>query len=458
MELRIFNSASRRKEVFEPIDKNRVTMYVCGPTVYNRVHIGNARPAVIFDTLFRLLKSLYPQVVYARNITDVDDKIIDVANKRGQKSEEIAKLYADFYSKDMARLNCEPPTIEPFATKHIPEILDMIKVLIRKGFAYVSEKHVLFSVSSMPSYGQLSGKSLQDLTIGARVEIGKYKRDANDFVLWKPSKKGEPAWDSPWSRGRPGWHIECSAMAQKHLGVTVDIHGGGLDLLFPHHENETAQSCCANGGKPLANFWMHNGFIQLDGQKMSKSLGNFKLVCDLLEHYPGEVLRYVILSAHYRSEQQFNASLLESAKRSLDTLYRCLQSTENLDNIVVDLSTNNGFLALLDDLNTTESISELHALARQTKQGPKKKRVMARGKLLSLANMLGLLQQKPDDWFKKAHDPDALSQQEIEEAILLRQQAKELKDFSEADRIRDSLALKGVVLQDSRNGTGWRRS
>ena len=458
MELQIFNSASRRKEIFKPIDKNRVTMYVCGPTVYNRVHIGNARPAVIFDTLFRLLNSLYPRVVYARNITDVDDKIIDVAKKRGQKSKDIAKLYADCYFSDMARLNCEPPTIEPFATEHIPEMLDMIGVLIKKGFAYVSEGHVLFSVSSMPNYGKLSGKSLQDLAIGARVQIGEYKRDANDFVLWKPSKQREPTWDSPWGKGRPGWHIECSAMAKKHLGVTVDIHGGGLDLLFPHHENETAQSCCANSGKPLANFWMHNGFIQLDGQKMSKSVGNFKLVCDLLKDYSGEVLRYVILSAHYRSEQQFNALLLDSAKRSLDTLYGCLKSTEDLGHVDADMTTNKGFLALLDDLNTPESISELHTLARQIRQGPVRHRATAREQLLNLARLLGLLQQKPNDWFKKTHDPDALSGQQIEEAIFLRQKAKKSKNFDEADRIRDRLFLKGVILEDGRDGTSWRRT
>lgn len=457
MELQIYNSVSRKKELFEPIDKNRVTMYVCGPTVYNRVHVGNARPAVIFDTLFRLLKYLYPQVIYARNITDVDDKIIEVAKNRGQKPEDIAKLYADFYFSDMAFLNCQTPTIQPFATKHIPEMLDMIEVLISNGFAYVSEKHVLFSVASMPNYGKFSGTSLQDLTLGARVEIGSYKRDANDFVLWKPSKKGEPAWNSPWGRGRPGWHIECSAMAQKHLGITIDIHGGGLDLLFPHHENESAQSCCANGGKPLANFWMHNGFIQLDGKKMSKSVGNFRLVCDLLENYPGEVLRYVILSAHYRSEQQFNTSLLDSAKRSLDTLYGCLKATEDLSPVDVDPQTNQGFRALLDDLNTPVSISELHSLARLCRQGSKEKRILAKAQLLSLARFLGLLQTNPDDWFKEAHAPNALSETEIDEAIILRQKAKESKNFNEADRIRDLLAARGVILEDGRNGTSWRR-
>ena len=457
MELQIYNSVSRKKELFEPIDKNRVTMYVCGPTVYNRVHVGNARPAVIFDTLFRLLKYLYPQVIYARNITDVDDKIIEVAKNRGQKPEDIAKLYADFYFSDMAFLNCQTPTIQPFATKHIPEMLDMIEVLISNGFAYVSEKHVLFSVASMPNYGEFSGTSLQDLTLGARVEIGSYKRDANDFVLWKPSKKGEPAWNSPWGRGRPGWHIECSAMAQKHLGITIDIHGGGLDLLFPHHENESAQSCCANGGKPLANFWMHNGFIQLDGKKMSKSVGNFRLVCDLLENYPGEVLRYVILSAHYRSEQQFNASLLDSAKRSLDTLYGCLKATEDLSPVDVDPQANQGFRALLDDLNTPVSISELHSLARFCRQGSKEKRILAKAQLLALARFLGLLQTNPDDWFKEAHAPNALSETEIDEAIILRQKAKESKNFNEADRIRDLLAARGVILEDGRNGTSWRR-
>ena len=308
-------------------------MYVCGPTVYNRVHIGNARPAVVFDTLYRVLNTLYPKVEYARNITDIDDKIMKTAAELGEDISALSTRYAQAYFDDMAALNNLSPTIVPYATQHIPEMIDMVTRLIEKGHAYNIDNgvegeqgHVLFAVQSMSDYGALSGRSLDDMLAGARVEVASYKKYAGDFVLWKPSADNEPGWDSPWGRGRPGWHLECSAMIEKHLGDTIDIHGGGQDLIFPHHENEIAQSCCAHDGKPFANVWMHNGFINIEGEKMSKSLGNFRMVNDLLEQYPGEVLRYVILSAHYRSEQNFGKDLLDSAWRSLDTLYGFLRT------------------------------------------------------------------------------------------------------------------------------------
>ena len=326
MSLSLYNSMTRSKQPFQPIDSERVTMYVCGPTVYNRVHIGNARPAVVFDTLYRLLMSLYPNVQYARNITDIDDKIMQTAAELGEDISVLSTRYAEAYFEDMQALNNLPPTIVPYATQHIPEMIDMISRLVAKGHAYESEGHVLFAVQSMADYGKLSGRSLDDMLAGARVEVASYKKYAGDFVLWKPSADNEPGWESPWGRGRPGWHLECSAMIEKHLGDSIDIHGGGQDLIFPHHENEIAQSCCAHDGKPMANVWMHNGFINIEGEKMSKSLGNFRMVNDLLEQYPGEVLRYVILSAHYRSEQHFGKDLLGSAWRSLDALYGFLRT------------------------------------------------------------------------------------------------------------------------------------
>ena len=295
MSLVLYNSLSKAKQPFIPLDPERITMYVCGPTVYNFVHIGNARPAVVFDTLFRLLQNLYPQVVYARNITDIDDKIMNAAAESGEDIGELSTRFAQAYFDDMSALNCLDPSIVPYATAHIPEMISMVERLVDKGHAYVAEGNVLFAVESMADYGALSGRSLEDMMAGARVEVASYKRYAGDFILWKPSADHEPGWDSPWGRGRPGWHLECSAMIEKHLGVTIDIHAGGQDLIFPHHENEIAQSCCAHDGQPFANYWLHNGFINIDGEKMSKSLGNFRMVNDLLQQYQGEVLRYVCL-------------------------------------------------------------------------------------------------------------------------------------------------------------------
>lgn len=456
LELQLYNTMSREKQVFQPIDPSRVTMYVCGPTVYNRVHIGNARPVVVFDTLYRVLKSVYPNVIYARNITDIDDKIMNAAAELGEDISVLSARYAEAYFEDMAALNNLEPTITPYATQHIPEMISMTSLLIDKGHAYESQGHVLFAVESMEKYGHLSGRSLDDMLAGARVEVADYKRYAGDFVLWKPSSDEEPGWDSPWGRGRPGWHLECSAMTEKHLGETIDIHAGGQDLIFPHHENEIAQSCCAHDGKPMANIWMHNGFINIDGEKMSKSLGNFRMVKDLLEHYPGEVLRFVILSAHYRSEQSFSAELLNSAWRTLDSLYGYLRGTP-VDQPLLNRNSA-GYKALLDDLNTPMAISELHRLAKlmHSAQGEEKRSIGS--ELLALGEILGLLQQDSEQWFTHARSSEDISKQDIDALVIQRQQAKENKDYAGADQIRQSLLDQGVILEDSRAGTQWRRS
>ena len=463
MELTLYNSLTRKKQAFEPIDSERITMYACGPTVYNYVHIGNARPAVVFDLLYRVLRSLYPNVEYARNITDIDDKIINKANELSKDINEITEKYSDAYFEDMQALNTLTPDHIPYATQHIPEMINMVQTLIDKGHAYeantsiATEKgHVLFSVPSMPDYGQLSKRNLDEQEAGARVEVAGYKQYAGDFVLWKPSTDSEPGWDSPWGRGRPGWHLECSAMIKKHLGDTIDIHAGGHDLVFPHHENEIAQSCCANDGRPLANFWVHNGFINIDGEKMSKSLGNFHLVNDLLKQYPGEVLRYVILSSHYRSEQNFSKDLLDSAWRSLDTLYGFLRDMQPVTPALNKQG--EGYKALLDDLNTPVVISELYRLAKEANQAQGEQQTQMLGELMGLADLLGILQQEPEQWFTQARGEDQISADEIETLISNRQQAKINKDFVLADNIRQQLLDAGVVLEDSREGTKWRRS
>jgi cysteinyl-tRNA synthetase len=448
---------TRSKQPFQPIDSERVTMYVCGPTVYNRVHIGNARPAVVFDTLYRLLMSLYPNVQYARNITDIDDKIMKTAAELGEDISVLSTRYAEAYFDDMQALNNLPPTIVPYATQHIPEMIDMISRLVAKEHAYESEGHVLFAVQSMADYGKLSGRSLDDMLAGARVEVASYKKYAGDFVLWKPSADSEPGWDSPWGRGRPGWHLECSAMIEKHLGDSIDIHGGGQDLIFPHHENEIAQSCCAHDGKPFANVWMHNGFINIEGEKMSKSLGNFRMVNDLLEQYPGEVLRYVILSAHYRSEQHFGKDLLDSAWRSLDALYGFLRTQVGTESTVVDIADTHAYAALLDDLNTPVAISELHKLAREMNGADGDSVAEAKGRLLAVAGLMGLLQQDPEQWFTHSRGGSDISAEEIEVLIAKRNQAKADKDYAGADAVREELKAMGVVLEDSRDGTKWRR-
>lgn len=456
MDLQIYNTRTRQKERFEPLVPDQVKMYVCGPTVYNLVHIGNARPVVVFDTLFRVLRQLFREVVYARNITDIDDKIMKAARENNESIADLSARYSVEYQKDMAALLNLEPTLTPYATHHVAEMVAMTQTLVERGHAYVAENHVLFDVKSMPDYGRLSNRSLDDMLEGARVEVAPYKKYGGDFVLWKPSTESEPGWESPWGRGRPGWHIECSAMIEKHLGQTIDIHGGGRDLIFPHHENELAQSQCAHGGTEYVRYWMHNGFINIDGEKMSKSLGNFRMVRDLLKLYPGEVIRFALLSAHYRSELDFSAQLLEQSKASLDSLYGALRRVKSVTPAMVDFSESAVFAALLDDLNSAQAISELHNLAHQLNKAEAGDVAQLKGLLLQAGPLLGLLQQDPDTWFQGESEKTGIDANRVEALIAERQQAKLDKNYTRADAIRQELKAMGVVLEDSKQGTIWR--
>lgn len=451
--LKVYNTATREKEEFTPLDADHVKMYVCGPTVYNYVHIGNARPVVVFDTLFRVLNCLYGKVTYARNITDIDDKIMKAAKEQGISIAQLTEHYTDEYVKDMSQLNALAPSIAPRATEHVADMIGMVEALVKGGHAYEADSHVLFDVKSMDDYGKLSNRSLDDMLEGARVEVASYKKYAGDFVLWKPSSEDEPGWDSPWGRGRPGWHLECSAMIEKHLGDTIDIHGGGRDLIFPHHENELAQSQCAHGGKQYVKYWMHNGFINVDGEKMSKSLGNFKTVRDLLQKYHGEAIRFALLSGQYRSELDFSAELLNQAKASLDALYGALlNSTVDAQTLSEEeRNSSAAFVALLDDLNTPLAISELHRLAKELNKDPGN--VKVKSELLGMADLMGLLQHDPEAWFRGEESDSSW----IEALIVERNQAKLDKNYARADEIREELKSKGIVLLDSKEGTSWRK-
>jgi cysteinyl-tRNA synthetase len=457
MTLTLYNTLSAQKEVFEPLVPDTVTMYVCGPTVYNLAHIGNARPVVVFDTLFRLLQTHFDSVTYARNITDIDDKIIAAA-KEGQRSiESVTEEYTAKYREDMAQLNALPPSIEPHATHTIDAMIELTATLLNKEHAYESAGHVLFSVESMPDYGKLSRRSLDDMLAGARVEVADYKRHPGDFVLWKPSEEGDPGWDSPWGRGRPGWHLECSAMIHEHLGETIDIHGGGRDLIFPHHENEIAQSRCAHGGD-YVRYWMHNAYLDIDGEKMSKSLGNFRTVRDLLQSYRGEVLRFALLSAHYRSPLNFSAELLEQAEATLESLYSTLRDVKEIDvDLEVVLSEEPFYRALNDDLNTPVAIAEVHALAKQLHKAAPEEKPALKARMLAAGNLLGILGQDPEEWLQGNVAEGDIAAEEIETLIDERQQAKLGRNYARADEIRQALLEQGVVLEDSREGTKWKR-
>lgn len=456
MSLHLYNTRTRQKEKFEPISADSVKMYVCGPTVYNLVHIGNARPVVVFDTLFRVLRSLYTEVIYARNITDIDDKIMKAARENKESIADLSTRYAAEYQKDMAALLNLEPTITPYATHHVGEMIAMVETLVQRGHAYVAEGHVLFDVKSMPDYGRLSNRSLDDMLEGARVEVAPYKKYGGDFVLWKPSTENEPGWDSPWGRGRPGWHLECSAMIEKHLGETIDIHGGGRDLIFPHHENELAQSQCAHGGKEYVRYWMHNGYINIGGEKMSKSLGNFRMVRDLLTQYPGEVIRFALLSAHYRSELDFSPQLLDQSKASLDTLYGALRKVKDIEAAPINAVNSPVYQALLDDLNTSQAISGLHDLARRINKGERAELALLKGELLATAELMGLLSQNPDIWFQGDAADTGIDATKVEALIAERQQAKLDKNYARADAIRQELKAMNVVLEDSKQGTTWK--
>ncbi|MEH6911432.1 MAG: cysteine--tRNA ligase [Oceanicoccus sp.] len=454
MTLFVHNSYTGKKEPFEPMTPDTVTMYVCGPTVYNRVHIGNARPVVVFDTLYRVLKTLYSSVTYARNITDIEDKIMAAAKAGGETIADVSSRYATAYFEDMAELNNLPPDIVPYATDHVDEMIAMVEKLIENGCAYEAKSHVLFDVKSMADYGKLAKRSLEDMLAGARVEVAAYKKYAGDFVLWKPSSEEEPGWESPWGRGRPGWHLECSAMIEKHFGNTIDIHGGGIDLQFPHHENELAQSTCAHGGEQFVRYWMHNAYINIDGEKMSKSLGNFRMVNDLLEHYSGEVLRFAILSAHYRSELNFSVDALDAAQKTLDNLYGVLQSVSAVEiDQNVEISDSDVYKALLDDLNTPIAIRELHSLAKATKSASGETQQQLKSVLLKTASLMGILQQDPDDWLTVEAAEGDLSDTEVESQVADMQQARQQKDYTLADDIRDRLQQQGIILTRD----GWKR-
>lgn len=450
MELRLYDTLTRDKRVFAPIDPSNVRMYVCGPTVYDYAHIGNARPVIVFDVLFRLLRHIYGEshVKYVRNITDVDDKINARAAERGIDIRELTEETYQNFKADVAALGCLPPTVEPRATEHIEEMKTIIERLIASGHAYVAEDNVLFNVPSMTDYGQLSKRPMDEMIAGARVEVAPYKKDAQDFVLWKPSKAGEPGWPSPGgikTPGRPGWHIECSAMSWKHLGETFDIHGGGIDLVFPHHENEIAQSRCAFHTGVMANYWMHNGFLQVEGEKMSKSLGNFITIRDVLKDWPGEVARFNMLKTHYRQPIDWTVKGLEESWKTLDDWYWIANDApgEAISAPVIE--------ALCDDLNTHQVITALHSLRNRIQGGEDK----LRGEFAGTLRALGFLRESAADWAGRRQKGGDIDAAKVEGLIDARKAARAAKNFAESDRIRDELAAMGVVLKDSKEGTTW---
>jgi cysteinyl-tRNA synthetase len=457
--LHLYNTASRAKESFVPASPDEVTLYVCGPTVYARPHIGNARPAVVFDVLKRLLQRRYARVRYVSNFTDVDDKINRAASEQGVPIGTITRRYEAAYCEDMAALGIADPDARPRVTEHIPDIVDMVRRLIESGHAYEAEGHVLFSVESMPDYGLLSGRSLDEMIAGARVDVAPYKRGPADFVLWKPSTPDLPGWDSPWGRGRPGWHIECSAMIERLLGDTIDIHGGGNDLIFPHHENELAQSRCAHGGKIFARYWLHNGMLNLGGEKMAKSVGNFVTVEDMLARAPGEAIRFYMLTAHYRQPLDWTEEGLRAARLVLDRFYLALRRVADRDAILAD-PPEAVMAALEDDLNTPLAISHLHGLVSElNKTEDPAVQAALKGDLLSSGAVLGLFQQDPERWLRgeAAADGD-VGQAEIARLIAARNAARRARQFAEADRIRDELLAAGILLEDGPEGTTWRRA
>ncbi len=454
LRLHLHNSLTRRVEAFEPLDPGCPTMYVCGPTVYNYVHIGNARGPVVFGVLAALLRRRHGALRYARNITDVDDKINTAAREAGVPISAITDRFAAAYREDMAALGVAPPDLEPEATRHIPQIVAMIERLVESGHAYAAEGHVLFAVGTFDGYGKLSRRDPEDMLAGARVEVAPYKRDPGDFVLWKPSGDDLPGWDSPWGRGRPGWHIECSAMAEAHLGPTIDIHAGGVDLQFPHHENEIAQSECAHGGRTFARFWLHNGMLTLSGAKMSKSLGNIEKVHDLVRAHPPEALRYALLSAHYRQPLDWSDGLIEQSVRTLDRLYGTLRDLGDVDAAAAIPPSIEE--ALDDDLNTPAALAEVARIAGEARKAESAgERRRLKSELLGAGLALGLLQQAPQEWFARgaSGDDDARIQGLIDE----RAAAKQARDFARADAIRDQLAGEGVLLEDTPQGVRWKR-
>ncbi len=462
MPLVLHDTLTREKRSFQPREAGRVSLYVCGPTVYNHAHIGNARPFVVFDVLFRLLQRLYPdrQVIYARNLTDVDDKINRKAADEGVPISTITDRYTGIFHRDMDALGVLRPTFEPRATGHIDQMIELIGRLVDKGHAYAAEGHVLFDVGSYPAYGALSRRNLDEMEAGARVEVAPYKKAPFDFVLWKPSKPGEPEWPSPWGAGRPGWHIECSAMIEAVFGGPIDIHAGGIDLVFPHHENEIAQSVCGCGHATLANYWMHNGFLTMDAEKMSKSLGNVTLISELLDRAPGEALRWALLSAHYRQPLDWTDALVEQSKKNLDRLYGALRRVKQAGGAKQAEAPAEVLDALADDLNTPAAIAALFetagAVERALNEGDGELARTLGGELAAAGRLMGVLQQDPDAWFEGGADEAFKAR--VDALLEARAAARAAKDWAEADRIRDELTALQVAVMDGPTGATWRRA
>jgi len=459
--LRLYNSLTNRKEDFSPIDDSNVRVYTCGPTVYNYAHIGNARPPLVSDILVKLLKYLYSNVLYVSNITDIDDKIIAASIDQKISIKELTSKYEKIYNENLKDLGIQKPDFQPRATEHIEEMIDQINELITNGHAYEKERHVLFNVNTFPKYGTLSGRDKDQQIAGNRVEVASYKNDPSDFILWKPSDENQPGWDSPWGFGRPGWHLECSAMSQKTLGVPFDIHSGGQDLIFPHHENELAQSCGANGriedSSSYARYWVHNGMIRFDGDKMSKSLGNILYINDLLKEYDGEVLRYVLLSTHYRQPLNWSEKSLKQAKTSLDRLYRILKNNKNV--LTEDVEPAKEIInALCDDINTPEAFGQLNILFNQLQNAQDDRKGDLISQIHSSANLLGILKKDPDEWLGYKNQTKDFDVATIEKLINERNAFRNEKNYQRSDQIRDELKSLGVEIEDTPDGTIWRKS
>ena len=457
--IKLHNSLGNKKELFIPIDEEHIRIYACGPTVYNYAHIGNARMAVVCDLLVRFMKHTYPKVTYVSNITDIDDKIIKVSLESNVPIKDLTGKYEKIYNDNMLELGVLKPDIQPRATEHIKEMIALIKELIIKKNAYIADNHVLFDVTTYENYGLLSGRNKEDQIAGSRVKVADYKKNANDFVLWKPSTSEQPGWDSPWGIGRPGWHIECSAMAEKTLSLPFDIHGGGLDLTFPHHENEIAQSCAAHDFKnpqEYAKYWIHNGFVTMDGEKMSKSLGNIFLVNDLLEQYPGETLRLSLLSSHYKQPLNWNTDIIEQAQKNLDRLYRVLKDNINIDIDKQAKPSEEVIKALSDDLNSSLAIYEINSLADNLSKCKSEEKSFFKGQLLACGKILGILQDCPNKWLKYGTTKNNIDSNLIEELLNKRKEARDNKNFTEADKVRDKLKEMGIEIEDTSDGTIWR--
>lgn len=460
VEIYLHNTLKRRKEKFVPFDCSNVRMYVCGPTVYDRAHLGNAKTPVTFDVLFRLLRHVYgaEHVTYVSNITDVDDKILNKHKETGKSIREITEQTYQWYIDDMDKLNVMAPDYRPRATEYIDEMIELVRLLLANGHAYEASGHVLFSVDSMPGYGYLSGRSMKEMLAGARIEIADYKKNPADFILWKPSEPGQPGWNSPWGYGRPGWHLECSAMSSKLLGDSFDIHGGGSDLIFPHHENECAQSLCAHPHSKFAQYWVHSGMLMVDGVKMSKSLGNFYTIDQVLEKAPAEALRLLFLTTHYHQPFNFTFEGLAQAKATLDKFYNALLRVKDVP-AVEETADERVVAALADDLNTPQALTYLHEITNAlNKAETENEQARLKGRLLAAAGLLGLLWQNPESWFKSGIANGGLDAASIEAKIAERVAAKKNKDYTLADKIRNALKEQGIILEDTPSGTTWKKA